>query len=189
MFDIISTPTAPRRLFSLMFILLSGFSLTACLQSKSPLLTDAKPVLGDRFQLNLFEEFIEGKAATVRTSVFHWSGDRYTGVSGDSSGVKETVVQPLAGSDFIVQISEGQISEGKGYVYLLGRKLSEGTYQIFSMEPAFDDQAARTKLCTASDQFDCTITTRAQLDAIARAAAAKPPKESVVAVISVAPAQ
>lgn len=51
-------------------MLLAAFTLTACVQSKTPLVTESKPLLGERFQLNTFEDFTEGKAVSVKTGVY-----------------------------------------------------------------------------------------------------------------------
>jgi hypothetical protein len=57
--------------------LLAACLLGACVQSKTPMLTGTKPVLGQDFQLNLFEDFTEGKATSMKISVFRWNGSRY----------------------------------------------------------------------------------------------------------------
>src|ERR1700681_2484451 len=97
-------------------IVLAAFMLAACVQSKTPLLTGAKPVLGEQFQLNLYEDFTDGKAVSVKTSVFRWSATRYALVSGDPpSGVKSFVAEPLDANTFLIEASDDKV-----YAYLLG---------------------------------------------------------------------
>jgi hypothetical protein len=84
------TPRLPVAL-----ILLAAFVLGAWVQSKTPLMTGSKQLLGERSQLNTFEDFTEGKAVTVKTGVYRWSATRYALVSGNVSDVKFLSIQPL----------------------------------------------------------------------------------------------
>jgi hypothetical protein len=49
------------------------------------LMTGSKQFLGERFQLNTFEDFSGGKAVTVKTGLYRWSATRYALVSGNVS--------------------------------------------------------------------------------------------------------
>jgi len=44
-------------------------------------LAGSKPLLGMQFQLNLYQDFTEGKALSVKTSVFRWNDNHYSLVS------------------------------------------------------------------------------------------------------------
>ena len=157
--------------------------LSACVQSKTPLLAESKPLLGVQFQLNLFQDFTEGKALSVETSVFRWNDTRYSFVSGDSPGVKDFVIQPLGDSNFLIEATyENDL------VYLLGRKLAKGTYRILPIVQDDVDEATRNRTCVTRDPIICTIETRQQLDTFVRAAAAKTDGYIMVGVIS-APAR
>ena len=59
-----------------LFPVIAAVVLSACVQSKTPLLTATKPLLGDQFQLNRYEDFTDGKADSVKLSVFRWNGTR-----------------------------------------------------------------------------------------------------------------
>jgi hypothetical protein len=159
-------------------------ALTACIRSQTPLLSDAKPLLGDQFQLQLYEDFVDERAQELKTSVFRWTDDRYALVSGDAEGVKYFVAQPTAGSDFIIQSSDG-----KTYLYFLGRRIADGTYRIISVDQNDVDEGARNALCVTKDMTDCTIATRAQLDTFVHAAAGKLVSNTPIAVISVVAAR
>ncbi len=161
-------------------ILLAGFALSACVQSKTPFLTGTKPLLGDQFQLNTFEDFTDGKAVTVKTGVYHWSGTRYALVSGEVSGVKFFSFQPLDDSDYLVEATDDK----DDYAFLLARKLAEGTYRISPVNEKNLDPAPQTRLCVAQDSNTCTIATREALDTMVRASVGKTIPYTMVAVIS-----
>ncbi len=84
--------TAKAPLGPVALILFAAFVLSACVQSETPLLAGSKPLLGVQFQLNLYQDFTEGKALSVKTSVFRWNDTHYSLVSGDSSGVQYFVI-------------------------------------------------------------------------------------------------
>jgi hypothetical protein len=171
-----------RRLADTLLILLAACALSACIQSKAPLLSNTKPLLGDDFQLQLYEEFVGDKAKTVQTSVFRWTGDRYALVSGKAEGITELVAAPAAGSDVLVQASDGKI-----YAYLLARRIADGTFRIIAVDQDHVDEAVRKANCVTLDSAICMVATQAQLDLFVRASAAQPVNYTMVAVISAAP--
>jgi hypothetical protein len=157
-------------------ILFAAFVLSACVQSEKPLLAGSKPLLGMRFQLTLYQDFAEGKARSVKTSVFHWSGNHYALVSGDSSGVQYFVIQPFDGGNLLIEANEND------HVYLLGRKLADGTYGIVPIDQNDVDEATRDRTCVTRNPVICMIRTRRQLDVFVRAAAAKSGRFMVAAI-------
>ena len=96
-------------------ILLAAFVLSACVQSERPLLTGSKPLLGTQLQMTLYQDFAKGKARSVKTAVFRWSGTQYVLISGDSSGVQYFVVQPFEGN-LLIEANEND------HVYFLCRR-------------------------------------------------------------------
>jgi hypothetical protein len=133
------------------------------------LLTGTKPVLGEQFQLNLFEDFTDGKAISVKTAVFRWSATRYALVNGDPpSGVKSFVAEPLDAETFLIEASDDKV-----YAYLLGRKLAEGTYRILPVDEKYLDKAVQTRTCATLNSEACTVATRQQLDTFVRASIGK----------------
>jgi len=170
------TVNAPPILVAL--ILCAAFVLTACVQSETPLVAGSKPLLGMQFQLNLYQDFTEGKARSAKTSVFRWNDNHYSLVSGDSSGVQYFVVQPLGGGNLLIEANEND------HAYLLGRKLAKGTYGIVPIDQNDVDEATRNQTCVTRNPVICTIQTRRQLDVFVRAAAAKTGGDIMVGVIS-----
>jgi hypothetical protein len=170
--------TAKAPLVPVALILFAAFLLSACVQSETPLLAGSKPLLGAQFQLNLYQDFTEGKALSVETSVFRWNHTHYSLVGGDSSGVEYFVIQPFDSSNFLIEANEND------HVYLLARKLAKGIYRILPIEQDDVDEATRNRTCVARNPVICMIETRQQLDTFVRAAAAKTRGYIIVGVIS-----
>ena len=160
-------------------VLLAAFMLGGCVQSKTPLLTGTKPVLGTLFQLNLFENFSDGMAASLKTSVFRWDATRYVHVSGDSSDVKYFVAEPLNADTFLIEATDEKV-----YAYLLGVRLAEGIYRILPVDEKYVDKATQTRLCAAQNSENCTVATRQQLDTFVRASLGKTIDYAMFGVIS-----
>jgi hypothetical protein len=171
---------ASNRFFLIALALSAACLLAACVQSKAPLLTGTKPLFGDQFQLNRFEDFTDGKADSVKRSLFRWNGTRYAYVSGNSSDVKYVVAERLDNDWFLIEASDDKV-----YAYLLGHKLAEGTYRILPVDEKYLDAATQKQNCVAQDRETCTIATRAQLDAFAHASVGKTIDYTMMAVISV----
>ena len=173
--------TAKASLVSAALILFAAFVLSGCVQSKKPLLAGSKPLLGAQFQLNLYQDFIEGKPLSIRTSVFRWNDTHYSLVSGDSSGVEYFVVQPFGGNDLLIEATYENDN-----VYLLARKQDKGTYRILPIDQNDVDEATRIRTCVTRNPIICMIETRQQLDTFVRAAAAKTSGYVMVGEISAA---
>ena len=147
--------TVKASLAPVMLILFAAFVLSACVQSSKPLLTGSKPLLGAQFQLSLYRDFIEGKALSARTSVFRWNDTHYSLVSGDSSGEKYFVIQPFGGNDFLIEATYEDDN-----VYLLARKLANGTYRILPIDQNDVDEATRIRTCVTRNPIICIVQTR-----------------------------
>ena len=173
--------TAKAILVPAALILFAACVLSACVQSGKPLLSGSKPLLGAQFQLNLYQDFIEEKALSVKTSVFRWSGTHYALVSGNSSGEKYFVVQPFGSNDLLLKATYENDN-----VYLLARKETKGTYRILPVDQNDVDEATRIRTCVTRNPIICMIETRQQLDTFVRAAAAKRGGYITVGVISAA---
>jgi hypothetical protein len=160
-------------------VLLAAVMLAACVQSKTPMLTGTKPELGNLFQLNFFENFSGGMAASVETSVFRWDATRYVHVSGDSSDVKYFVMEPLSPTTFLIEATDEKV-----YAYLLAVRLTEGIYRILPVDEKYVDKATQARLCPAQSSESCTVATRQQLDTFVHASLGKTFDYAMFAVIS-----
>jgi hypothetical protein len=159
--------------------------LSACVQSQTPLITDAQPLLGQRFEVHLYEDFVDNKASGVHASTYQWKDGQYVRASGLAQDAKRFVAVPLAGSDFVIQSSD---ENGKIFVYWLGRRLTPGVSQIFGINEMDTDEATRTTICSDRSSDICWVTTRDQLLTMARATAAKPPRNAALGVVLSRPA-
>jgi hypothetical protein len=173
------SPTAPALAGPIALMLLAAVMLAGCVQSKTPVLGGTKPVLGDLFQLNLFENVHDGMATTLKTSVFRWDATRYVHVSGDSSDVKYFVMEPLNPNTFLIEATDEKV-----YAYLLAVRLAEGIYRIMPVDENHVDKATQGRLCAAQVSDSCTVATRQQLDTFVRASLGKTIDYVMFAVIS-----
>jgi hypothetical protein len=178
---VVRSRTGKAPLVPAALIVVAAFLVSACVQSKTPLLTGSKPLLGAQFQLNLYQEFSGGKALSMKTSIFRWRGTHYAPVSGDSSGMEYLVVQPFDGNNFLIEATYETDN-----VYLLARKLAKGTYRILPIDQNDVDEVTRIRTCVTRNPVICTVETRQQLDTFVRAAAAKTGGYMMVGVISAA---
>jgi hypothetical protein len=164
---------------------IAGLFLSACVQSQAPLIADAQPLLGQQFEVHLYEDFVDNKASGVHASTYQWKDGQYVRASGLAQDAKRFVAVPLAGSDFIIQSSD---ENGRVFVYWLGRRLTPGVYQIFGINEMDDDEATRKAICGDRSADICWVTTRDQLLTLARATAAKPPRNTALGVVLSKPA-
>ncbi|HEY6256870.1 MAG TPA: hypothetical protein VIY51_13860 [Xanthobacteraceae bacterium] len=161
-------------------ILFAAFILSACVGGHTQLVSGSK-LFGDQFQLNLYQEFIDGKSISTKTAVFRWNGTRYELVSGDASGVKFFRAEALGKNDLLVETTDD-----KDYVYFLAHKLAEATYRFVPVNENNLGKAEQKRLCVMQDRDSCTIETRAQLDTFVRASIGKAGPLTMVAVLSAA---
>ena len=160
---------------------IAAFSLSACVESRVPLVANTQPVLGQQFEVHLYEDFVDNKAGAVHASAYRWQDGQYVRVNGLLRDAKRFVAQPLAGNDFLIQSSD----EGKqAYLYWIGRKLAPGVYLIFGVDEADADEKTRNAIC-GTDRPDgiCWVTARDELIVLAKASAAKPPKKPALGVV------
>jgi hypothetical protein len=150
-----------------------ALSLSACIDSSGPILTDAKPALGPKLQLQLYT-LHKGVASEPEQATFTWDGKLYVHSGGGMNEFSAFSVHPLENGDFIVQdvpVKRPHINE-----YGLMRKLADGVYLVRAIDEDDADAATRAAACSKGDKADpasCRITTREQLFAFARATAAK----------------
>ena len=159
----------------------AALALSGCVESQAPLITDARPLLGQQFDVHLYEDFVDGKATNFHTAFYYWHDGQYVRDSGMARDAKRFVAQPLAGSDFLLQSSDDR---SKPFYYWIGRKLAVGVYMIFPLDETDVNEATRHATC-GKDRPDgyCPITTYDQLLTLARATAAKPVRKAALGVV------
>ncbi len=148
-------------------------SLSACIDSSGPILTDARPLLGPKLRLQLYT-LHKGLASEPEQAAFAWDGKLYVHAGGGMNEFSAFSVHAFENGDYIVQdvpTKRPHINE-----YGLMRKLADGVYLVRAIDEDDADAPTRAAACGKGDKADpasCRITTRAQLFAFARATAAK----------------
>jgi len=161
--------------------IVATLTLAACVESQAPLITDAKPVLGQQFQVHLYENFVNNKAGEVHASFYQWKDGAYVRANGLARDAKQFVAQPLAANDFLLQSAD---ESSRVFHYWIGRKLNPGVYLIFPLDEADAGDAVRKSACGENQPEGlCRVTTHAQLVALARATAAKPVRNAALGVV------
>jgi hypothetical protein len=158
---------------------LAAVALTGCISSTAPVLSDAKPVLGERGLIHAFT-LSQGAAHDPGVVSFQWSGSRYL-VRGKPTGFSDFTAYPYEGRDWIVQ---GTSRRAPGRIeYGLARRLAEGVYLLVPINEDDADQPARDRFCTKTQDASCRIATPEQLFVFARASADKPVEGGALAVV------
>ena len=141
-------------------------ALSACVESETPVLTDAKPLLGERIRLRLYS-LRESGAYDPQAIRFRWDGTRYVNAGG-SKDLTSFTIHAFEGADLIAQ------NFGKKIEYGLVRKLASGVFLVIPIDESDADEATRTKFCRKLGGSSCRVESKDDLFALARATAAKP---------------
>jgi hypothetical protein len=157
----------------------AALALTGCISSTAPILSDAKPVLGERGLIHLFT-LSQGAAHDPSVISFQWSGSRYL-VRGKAIGFSDFTAHPYEGRDWIVQSTTQRAPQR--IEYGLARRLADGTYLLVPINEDDADAPTREKFCTKTQDASCRIATPEQLFVFARASADKPVEGGGLAVV------
>jgi hypothetical protein len=160
-------------------LVLVALALSGCVTSSAPVLSDAKPVLGERGLIHVFTLY-QGGAGDPTVVSFQWSCSRYL-IRGKSIGYSEFTAYAYEGRDWIVQ---GTTRKAPLRVeYGLARKLAAGVYQLVPITEDDADAPTREKFCTKTQDASCRIATPEQLFVLARASADKAAEAGALAVV------
>jgi hypothetical protein len=157
----------------------AALALTGCISSTAPVLSDAKPVLGESGLIHLFG-LSQGAAHDPGVVSFQWSGSRYL-VRGRSVGFSDFTAYPYEGRDWIVQTTTQR--PPSRVEYGLARRLADGVYQLVPISEDDVDGPTRERFCTKTQDASCRIATPEQLFVFARASADKPFERGGLAVV------
>jgi hypothetical protein len=144
--------------------------LAGCIDSAQPLLGNARPLLGERLNLQLYA-MRKNDVYDPATANFVWRNGRYARTGGTDTSIHDFTVHPFRGSDLIAQ----EIPPGGPVNYAIVHKLAEGTYLVFAIDESDANYATRERFCSNRRDLGCTVTTRQAVLALARASAAKRP--------------
>jgi hypothetical protein len=159
--------------------LAAASALSGCLSSTTPILTDAKPLLGERGQIHLYA-LSEGTAREPIVIAFQWNGSRYV-IRGKSIGISDFTLHPYEGRDFVVQTTSQRTP--RTIEYGLARRIADATYQLVSLNEDDADPSMREKFCSKTPDAACRIATIEQVFAFARVTADKPMEGGALAVV------
>jgi hypothetical protein len=158
---------------------LAAAALAGCISSTAPVLTDAKPVLGERGLIHVFT-LSQGAARDPGVVSFQWTGGRYL-VRGKPTGFSDFTAYPYEGRDWIVQATTQR--PPIHIEYGLARRLADGTYLLVPINEDDAEAPTREKFCTKTQDAGCRIATPEQLFVFARASADKPVEGGALAVV------
>jgi hypothetical protein len=170
---------AGRRFAPLALLAATAFALSGCISSTTPILTDAKPALGEHGVIHVYT-LAQGTAQDPGTLTFQWSGSRYV-VHGKSAGFSEFTAYPFEGRDWILQGTTQRAPQR--IEYGLARRLADGVYLLVQINEEDTDEPTRAKFCTKTQDAACRIATPEQLFVFARASADKPMEGGALAVV------
>jgi len=143
-----------------------ALALSGCISSTAPILSDAKAILGDQFEMHMYSPR-DGGQHSEGVVTLQWNGSRYA-VRGRGDKMDDFTVHAFEGRDLIVQTAP---RPPKPVEYALARKLADGVYMVVPIDEEFTDETTRAKFCTKTQDASCRITTPEQLFVFARAAA------------------
>ncbi len=160
-------------------VVLTSLTLTGCISSPGPILTDANAILGEGGEIHFFSATGEsGRTHSVIT--FQWNGSRYL-VRNRAADISDFTVHPFEGRDLIVQSTAGRAPRPTEYA--LARRLAEGVYLLMPISEDDADDSTRDRFCTKTQDASCRIATPEQLFVLARATASKDEETGGIAVI------
>jgi hypothetical protein len=154
------------------FAALCALTLTACIDSADPILTDSQAVFGPKLKLQ-FYTLREGFARDPEQAIYRWDGALYTHAGGGMRDVSAFSINPFENGDYIIE--EVPLRHPRITEYALLHPLADGVYQVLPIDEMDADEQTRAAYCgkgTKADPSACRIESRAQLIAFARATAA-----------------
>ena len=156
--------------------------LTGCIDSAAPILTDSKPLLGQRLDLRLFT-LRDGKISDEgEGAIFVWNGQTYANIVKSLSDVAYFSVHPFDDGTFIVQTYPLDRKRGSEYALMRQIPFIADAYSVAVIDEEDAGEALRKANCEMTANYACRITTREQLFVLAHATAAKPHNHGVLAV-------
>jgi hypothetical protein len=143
-------------------------SLSGCVDSSGPLLSDAQPVFGEQIRLQ-FYSLRKGVADEPEQATYKWGRGAYQRTGGGMTDVSSFAVHPLARDTFVVQSAAAK--RPGMFEYAVARRLVDGVYQVIAIDEADAGRLTRAHFCKRASDSSCRIETRNQLYAFARATA------------------
>jgi hypothetical protein len=153
---------------------LCALSLSGCVDSDGPILTDSQPLFGNDVRLQ-FYTLRKGFVDEPEQASFKWQGERYIHTGGGMTDVTAFTVHRFEGRAYIVQSAAAK--RQNIIEYAVAHKLAEGVYQVTAIDEDDADGATRKRYCKQVDDSHCRISSPRQLIAFARATDARQKNE------------
>jgi len=169
-------------------VVLVAVALSGCISSTSPILGDAKAILGEQIDLHIFAPRAgtpDGGLRPQGVATVQWNGSRYV-VRSRTDLLSDFTVHAFEGRDLIVQTIP---RAPRPVEYALARRVSDGVYTVVPIDEEVVDQPTRDKFCTKTEEASCRITTPEQLFVFARAMADNAEGRQDAGVIVVVPSE
>ena len=149
--------------------ILCALSLSGCVDSSGPLLSDTQPVLGEQLRLQ-FYSLRKGTADEPEQATYKWDRAAYQRTGGGMADIGSFSVHPLARDIFVVHSASAK--RPGMFEYAIARGLVDGVYRVIAIDEANAGRVTRARFCKRSSDSSCRIEKRNQLYAFARATAA-----------------
>jgi len=156
---------------------LCALSLSGCVDSDGPILTDSQPLFGNEVRLQ-FYTLRKGFVDEPEQASFKWQGERYIHTGGGMTDITAFTVHRFEGRAYIVQSAAAK--RQSIIEYAVAHKLAEGVFQVTAIDEDDADGTTRKRYCRQMDDSHCRITTRNELIAFARATDARQKNEGVL---------
>ena len=148
----------------------AALALSGCIQSSGPVLTGGEELFGPKLRLQLYG-LRDGYARDPDTVSFSWNGSLYARAGGGLKDIDAFSALPFEGGDIIIQTVPAKHDQPTEFA--LAHKLADGVWQVLPIDEGDADEATRAAFCKSASKTSCTVETREQLFAFARATAAQ----------------
>jgi hypothetical protein len=148
--------------------ILCALSVSGCVDSSRPLVTDAQPVFGEQLRLQ-FYSLRKGIVDEPELATYKWDSGAYQRTGGGMTDVGSFSVYPLARGIFIVQSAAAK--RPGMFEYAVARRLVDGVYQVIAVDEGDAGRVTRARFCRRTSDSSCRVETSEQLFAFARATA------------------
>jgi hypothetical protein len=152
------------------FAALCALSVSGCIDSAQPILSDSQARFGPQLHLQFFS-LRKGFAHDPEQARYVWNGAHYVHAEGGMADINAFSIHPFDGSDSILQSVPGK--PGQPTEYAVMHPLADGVFQVIPVDEDDADEPTRAANCRPVAQSSCRIETREQLFAFARATAAR----------------
>jgi len=130
---------------------LCALSLSGCIDSASPILSDSQQLFGPRATFQLYG-LRKGFAVEPERVTFSWDGTRYVRKSGGLKDVHAFSVHPFENGDFIIQSTPA--NEPRMTEYAVMHRLADGVYQAVVIDEDDADEPTRAAQCGKGEKND-----------------------------------